>query len=136
MTISQLRLSVWSCRWMWRVSLKGPRALWQCLSFRDRPHDRDEGAVRLTVPRVSKEHFLSSITNLQVDVEALPEGPKNPYGNAFIPVETDLTTEMKAQRVCDPHKARLWKIRNPNSLHPITGAILFTSSFFAPCCSP
>ena len=53
---------------------------------------------------------------------ALPDGPKNPYGNGFIPVETDLTTELKAQRVCDPHKSRLWKIKNPNSLHPITGA--------------
>ena len=53
---------------------------------------------------------------------ALPDGPKNPYGNGFIPVETDLTTEKTAQRVCDPHKSRLWKIKNPNSLHPITGA--------------
>ncbi len=62
---------------------------------------------------------------MQVDVVALPDGPKNPYGNGFIPVETDLTTEKTAQRVCDPHKSRLWKIKNPNSLHPITGAILF-----------
>ena len=58
---------------------------------------------------------------LQVNVEALPDGPQNPYGNAFIPVETDLTTELKAQRVCDPMKARLWKIRNPSSVHRITG---------------
>ena len=99
---------------------------------KDGPHNTDEGAARLTVSRVGEEHFLSSIPNLQVNVEALPEGPKNPYGNAFVPVETDLTTEMKAQRVCDPHKARLWKVRNPNSLHPITGAILVTSSFYGP----
>ena len=58
----------------------------------------------------------------QVNVEALPEGPKNPYGNGFVPVETDLTTESQAQRVCDPSTGRMWKIRNPNSLHPVTGA--------------
>ena len=59
---------------------------------------------------------------LQVNVEAMPDGPENPYGNGFIPVETDLTTELKAQRVCDPSCARLWKIKNPNSLQPVTGA--------------
>ena len=57
----------------------------------------------------------------QVNVEALPDGPENPYGNGFIPVETDLTSELKAQRVCDPACARLWKIKNPESLHPVTG---------------
>ena len=55
-------------------------------------------------------------------MEALPDGPKNPYGNGFIPVETDLTSEAQAQRVCDPTRARLWKVKNPESLHPITGA--------------
>jgi Cu2+-containing amine oxidase len=57
----------------------------------------------------------------QVNVEALPDGPENPYGNGFIPVETDLTSELKAQRLCDPSCARLWKIKNPESLHPVTG---------------
>ena len=56
-----------------------------------------------------------------MNVEALPDGPQNPYGNGFIPVETDLTSELKAQRVCDPMKARLWKIKNPGSVHPVTG---------------
>ena len=55
-------------------------------------------------------------------MEALPDGPKNPYGNGFIPVETDLTSEAEAQRVCDPSRARLWKVKNPESLHPVTGA--------------
>ena len=59
-----------------------------------------------------------------MDVEALPDGPKNPYGNGFIPVETDLTSEAQAQRVCDPMRARLWKVKNPESLHPVTGASL------------
>ena len=55
-------------------------------------------------------------------MEALPDGPKNPYGNGFIPVETELTSEAQAQRVCDPMRARLWKVKNPESLHPVTGA--------------
>ncbi|BDA50132.1 Primary amine oxidase [Coccomyxa sp. Obi] len=61
------------------------------------------------------------LTVSEVNVEALPDGPENPYGNGFVAVETDLTSEAKAQRVCDPFKARLWKVKNPNSLNPITG---------------
>ena len=57
----------------------------------------------------------------QVNVEAMPDGPDNPYGNGFIAVETDLTSELKAQRVCDPSKGRMWKVKNPESLNPITG---------------
>ena len=58
---------------------------------------------------------------MQVNVEAMPDGPENPYGNGFIAVETDLTSEAKAQRVCDPSKGRMWKVKNPESLNPITG---------------
>eukprot|EP00884_Botryococcus_braunii_P003393 jgi/Botrbrau1/13054/Bobra.0187s0016.1 len=58
----------------------------------------------------------------QVNVEALPEGPENPYGNAFKAVETDLLTETAAQRVADPQKARIWKIKNPATRHPATGS--------------
>ena len=60
-------------------------------------------------------------TPLQVEAVALPEGPANPYGNAFTVKETDLKTEVEAQRVCDAGKGRYWKIKNPNSLHPVTG---------------
>jgi Copper amine oxidase, enzyme domain len=54
-------------------------------------------------------------------VEAVPEGPQNPYGNAFIAVETELLTESAAQRVADPLSSRIWKIKNPASRHPATG---------------
>ena len=59
--------------------------------------------------------------NMQQDFEALPPGPKNPHGNGFRAVETDLVTEKGAMRVADPYKGRIWKIKNPESLHPITG---------------
>ena len=48
-------------------------------------------------------------------------GPKNKYGGAFQKYEKDLTQEKEAQRQVDPMKARLWKIRNNNVKHPITG---------------
>ena len=79
---------------------------------------------RLSGGRLSQQNAAAALIQqsaLQVNVEALPDGPENPYGNGFIPVETDLTSELKAQRVCDPMKARLWKIKNPGSLHPVTG---------------
>lgn len=51
----------------------------------------------------------------------MPPGPSNPHGNGFRAVETDLTTELKAMRCADPFKGRVWKIKNPESIHPITG---------------
>lgn len=53
--------------------------------------------------------------------EAMEEGPKNPYGNGFIGVETPLTRESKAARVADGSKGTYWKINNPASLHASTG---------------
>ncbi|GAQ81207.1 Copper amine oxidase [Klebsormidium nitens] len=55
------------------------------------------------------------------DFVPLPLGPKNPHGNGFRAVETDLTSELKAMRCADPFKGRVWKIKNPDSIHPITG---------------
>ncbi|DBA72671.1 TPA: putative terpene-alkaloid biosynthetic cluster [Trebouxia sp. C0005] len=57
----------------------------------------------------------------EVHAEALPEGPKNPYGNGFIGVETPLTSEAKAARVADGSKGTYWKVNNPTSRHPSTG---------------
>jgi primary-amine oxidase len=50
----------------------------------------------------------------EVDTEAEPLGPDNPYGNAFYAKSTLLTTESEAQRVVDPMKGRFWKIVNPS----------------------
>jgi primary-amine oxidase len=51
----------------------------------------------------------------------MEEGPKNPHGNGFIAVEKDLPTESQAARLADPSTGRYWKIKNPASLHPVTG---------------
>lgn len=50
----------------------------------------------------------------EINTEAEPMGPENPYGNAFYAQSTLLKTEQEAQRIIDPLKGRYWKITNPN----------------------
>lgn len=57
----------------------------------------------------------------EVEAESLPEGPENPFGNAFHMKETDMTCTDMAQRNVNFATARAWKIKNPNRLNPITG---------------
>ncbi|KGF73303.1 tyramine oxidase [Neosynechococcus sphagnicola sy1] len=54
---------------------------------------------------------------VEVNTEAVPLGPDNPYGNAFIAKETLLATESQAQRCIDPLAGRYWKIVNPTVLN-------------------
>jgi primary-amine oxidase len=62
-------------------------------------------------------------TVVEVESKALPWGPDNPHGGAFVQVETPLATERDAQRLIDPLAARSWKVVNPgvrNALgHPV-----------------
>jgi Copper amine oxidase, enzyme domain len=76
-------------------------------------------------PLVSQLSFWGTALVLQVNVEAMEDGPENPYGNGFEVSETDLLSEAEAQRVQNPASARYWKIKNPNSRHPITGGAHF-----------
>jgi primary-amine oxidase len=50
----------------------------------------------------------------EVNTEAEPIGPDNPYGNGFFATSTLLPTEQAAQRIIDPFTARYWKIINPS----------------------
>jgi primary-amine oxidase len=50
----------------------------------------------------------------EVNTEAVPFGPENPYGNACYAKSTLLSTELEAQRTVDPLKGRYWKIVNPS----------------------
>ncbi len=70
----------------------------------------------------------------QVHAEAMPEGPKNPYGNGFIGVETPLTSEAKAARVADGSKGTYWKVNNPTSRHPSTGKLADLICVNNACC--
>lgn len=54
-------------------------------------------------------------TVVEIDTVAQPQGPENPFGNAFYTKATALRTEADAQRLIDPFAARYWQITNPNS---------------------
>ncbi|MGH3318718.1 MAG: primary-amine oxidase [Streptosporangiaceae bacterium] len=49
----------------------------------------------------------------ECDSVAVPPGPENPHGNAWIVRETPLRRESEAQREADGRAARYWKIINP-----------------------
>ena len=52
---------------------------------------------------------------VEVNTLAEPEGPENPWGNAFRPHETVLASETQSGRLVDPSSARYWKIVNPGA---------------------
>jgi primary-amine oxidase len=53
----------------------------------------------------------------EVNTEAEPLGPENPYGNAFFARATLLPSESEAQRTIDPFSNRYWKVVNHESLN-------------------
>ncbi len=55
-------------------------------------------------------------TVTEVNSVALPTGPENPYGNAWIAQETPLRRESEAQRRLNAETARFWRITNPNEV--------------------
>jgi len=80
--------------------------------------------------RVLHGHWIGSVTFfprqnavrwMQVNVESLPDGPKNPHGVGFVANETVLRSEKEAQRMGDLNTSRIWKIKNPNSINPLNG---------------
>ncbi len=57
---------------------------------------------------------------LEVDVEPLPPGPENPWGNGMALRARRLETELQARRKIDPARSRTWRIVNP-SVHNRVG---------------
>lgn len=57
-----------------------------------------------------------------MNMEPMAEGAENPYNVGFTANETLLRTEQEAIRMADVGKSRYWKIKNPNSINPLTGA--------------
>jgi primary-amine oxidase len=51
----------------------------------------------------------------ELDIERVPVGPDNPYGNAFTRKVTRLTRESEAARLADPAVGRVWRVSNPGS---------------------
>ncbi|WP_208636548.1 primary-amine oxidase [Microbacterium phyllosphaerae] len=48
----------------------------------------------------------------EVDAQRIPMGPENPFGNAFTWSETQLLTELEAQREADTSVARAWEVQS------------------------
>ena len=75
------------------------------------------------------QHFLSLRLDMavdglrntvyEVDTEAVPAGPGNPFGNAFRPVKRSLRRESEAQRVIDPLRGRYWLVANPGRVNEL-----------------
>jgi primary-amine oxidase len=55
----------------------------------------------------------------EVETEAAPAGPENPYGNGFRTRRTLLRTESQAQRLIDPLTARHWLVVNPAAVNAL-----------------
>jgi primary-amine oxidase len=57
--------------------------------------------------------------------EALPPGPDNPHGNAWVVRSTLLGHESEAQRVIDPLQGRYWKIANDTKLNGVGDPVAY-----------
>jgi primary-amine oxidase len=62
----------------------------------------------------------------EIDVEAEPAGPGNPWGNAFATRVTPLERESAAKRLTDPARSRVWKIVNPNVTNGAGDPVAYT----------
>jgi primary-amine oxidase len=61
----------------------------------------------------------------EVRTESVPAGPDNPYGNAFVQVDTPLRTELEAQQLVDPLAGRHWKISNAAALNGLGAPVAY-----------
>lgn len=48
----------------------------------------------------------------EIEAVGIPTGPENPYGNAFTWRNTQLTSELEAQRVANGLSSRVWEVRS------------------------
>ncbi|MBV8606436.1 MAG: hypothetical protein JO034_03120, partial [Singulisphaera sp.] len=106
-------------------------------------------AVASGLVAVHHQHLFNFRLDLDVDgtansvvelaTEALPEGPENPDGNAFVMKETVLRSEREARRTLDLASGRKWKVINPsvkNALgHPV-GYVLMPGENTVPYALP
>ena len=80
-----------------------------------------------------------SNTVVEVDTEAPPSGPDNPYGNVFYQVERPLAREQEGRRDVDFSRMRYWKVINPQKRNWVgkpTGYKLEVSSPVRPFTHP
>jgi primary-amine oxidase len=105
--------------------------------------------VAPSVEAVHHQHFFNFRLDMDVDgsanslvemnTQASPPGPGNPYNNAFTMIETPLRNEKAAQRQLNLGSSRKWKVINPdvkNSLGEPVGYILFPGENTVPYAAP
>lgn len=105
--------------------------------------------VAANVAAPHHQHFFSFRLDLDVDgtgnsvhelnTRAVPQGPENPSGNAFVMEETLLGTERAAQRRMDMQAARTWAVVSStarNALGSPTGYILVPGANALPYAAP
>jgi len=99
---------------------------------------------------VHHQHFFNFRLDLDVDggagnsvvemnTEALPAGPSNPYLGAFVVREVVLHTEQEAQRQLNLASSRMWKVINPsikNALGQPVGYMLVPGENAMPYAAP
>jgi len=61
----------------------------------------------------------------EVEVESLPPGDDNPWGNGMAVVARRLETESEAQRTVDPARSRTWRISNPRSTNALGDPVAY-----------
>ena len=102
------------------------------------------------VAAVHHQHFFNFRLDLDVDghsgntvverdTEALPPGPRNPYGNAFVMKESPLRIEREAQRQCSLAANRRWRVINSavtNALGEPVGYMLVPGENSVPYADP
>jgi primary-amine oxidase len=92
----------------------------------DHPELRHAHLVAPYVAAVHHQHFFNFRLDLDVDgpsgnsvaewnTEALPAGPENPHGGAFVMKETVLRRELEAQRHMNLATGRRWRVFNSSS---------------------
>ncbi|TMD31403.1 MAG: primary-amine oxidase [Chloroflexi bacterium] len=82
------------------------------------------------------QHFFNVRLDMMVDgvdnsvdeihSEAVPPGPANPHGNAWVNITTPLNHESIARRRIDPMSARRWRISNPSVINPLGEPVAYT----------
>ncbi|KAG1658854.1 hypothetical protein FOA52_008811 [Chlamydomonas sp. UWO 241] len=72
-------------------------------------------------PAIDDDAGGKALVVAEVQARALPEGPSNPYGNAFIMAETQLTSTKQAVRDVDFGTTRFWSIKNPGVINRMSG---------------
>jgi primary-amine oxidase len=105
--------------------------------------------VAENVEAVHHQHFFNFRLDMDVDgaansvvetnTEAIPQGPQNPYANAFVMKETLFRREQEAQRPVSLAANRKWKVINhsiKNGLGQSTGYLLVPGENSVPYAAP